>query len=432
MLVELYPRMHRRFTSLPVLGSIVDAFGTWLVARGYSGDRVREYCRAVRRLDAQLTRRGIRRLRDLTHGRLRACAPAESQDDPDRAAVVRLLERFLEQTTSQFPPRVPTARARQLATYAAYLRDVRGFAVSTVRQHCHTTAALLRFVRADGAGSRLARLTAQDLEGFIRHRGPRLARVSLQHEVAHLRAFVRFLAVHGAGPVGLDATIDTPRVYRDEQLPRALPWETVRAFLRAIDRRTRGGLRDYAIFLLIATYGLRASEIVALTLDDLDWRGRRVRVRQRKTRAELWLPLTDAVGTALVAYLRRARARLAVRTDRRAPGAFSEPAAGRLREIFLRARTPVGALKPTAITEAFQAWSRRSGLAIPFQGVHCLRHSYAVHLLRSGLSLKTIGDLLGHRSLESTCVYLRLAVDDLRGVALPLPRVEHLSARRRR
>ena len=78
-------------------------------------------------------------------------------------------------------------------------------------------------------------------------------------------------------------------------------------------------------------------------------------------------------------------------------------------------------LKRTAVTKAFQAWSKRSGLAIPFQGPHCVRHSYAVHLLRSGLSVKTIGDLLGHRTLESTWVYLRLAVDDLRDVALPLP-----------
>jgi integrase/recombinase XerD len=91
------------------------------------------------------------------------------------------------------------------------------------------------------------------------------------------------------------------------------------------------------------------------------------------------------------------------------------------RELFLRCRTPAGMLQSTAITEAFQAWSRRSGLKIPFQGVHCLRHSYALHLLRSGLSLKTIGDLLGHHRSESTCVYLRLATDDLREVALSFP-----------
>lgn len=209
-----------------------------------------------------------------------------------------------------------------------------------------------------------------------------------------------------------------PRVYRGEQLPHALPWGTVRALLKSIDRTTPMGLRDYAMFLLIATYGLRACEVVALTLDDVEWRMARLHIPQRKTRSALWLPLTDEVGTALLDYLRRGRAALAVRR-KRLP--FQGNAQHSYRELFLRHRTPMGVLKPTAVTEAFQGWSKRSGLAIPFQGVHCLRHSYAVYLLRSGLSLKTIGDILGHNNLESTCVYLRLAVDDLREVALDLP-----------
>jgi integrase/recombinase XerD len=89
--------------------------------------------------------------------------------------------------------------------------------------------------------------------------------------------------------------------------------------------------------------------------------------------------------------------------------------------VFLRVRPPAGVLKPTAVTEVFQTRARRSGLAIPFQGPHCLRHSLAVQLLREGVSLKAIGDVLGHRSVESTCVYLRLATEDLRDVALSVP-----------
>jgi len=260
-------------------------------------------------------------------------------------------------------------------------------------------------------------LTAADIEAFIRQVGTRCARASLQHVVAHLRGFLRFLAATEQAPTGLDTQIDTPRVSRDEQLPRALPWPTVQALLRAIDRTTPCGRRDYAMFVLITTYGLRASEIVALTLDDVEWRQRRLRVAQRKTSSALWLPLTDEVGAALLDYLRHGRSQLAIRRERR--GFQGE--APRLRQLFLRCRTPAGVLKPTAIAEVFQAWSRRSGLSIPFQGVHCLRHSYAMHLLRSGLPLKTIGDLLGHRTLESTCVYLRLATEDLREVALSLP-----------
>ena len=236
--------------------------------------------------------------------------------------------------------------------------------------------------------------------------------------VGHLRAFLRFPASAGEVPTGLDTQIDTPRVYRGEQLPRALPWDTVRALLQTIDRTTPLGRRDYALFLLMATYGLRACEVVTLTLDDVKWRAGRLRIPQRKTRGSLRLPLTDEVGTALLDYLRHGRAALNVRRQR-VP--FQGPPPRSCRELFLRCRTPRGVLKPTAVTEAFQAWSKRSGLPIPFQGPHCVRHSFAVHLLRSGLSLKTIGDLLGHRTLESTCVYLRLAVDDFRDVALPLP-----------
>jgi site-specific recombinase XerD len=249
----------------------------------------------------------------------------------------------------------------------------------------------------------LGKLVPHDIEAFVRVTGERIGRASLQHTVAQLRGVLRFLAATGETPPGLDTQIDTPRVYRGEQLPRALPWETVREFLRSIDQSTPLGMRDYAMFLLIVTYGLRASDIVALRLDDIEWRAGRICVAQRKTSAPLLLPLTDEVGATLIEYLRRSRPSLPHR------------------EVFLRARAPTGILKPTAVTEAFQAWSRRSGLRIPFQGPHCLRHSFAVHLLRQGVSLKTIGDVLGHRSAESTCVYLRLAVEDLRDVALPLP-----------
>lgn len=266
--------------------------------------------------------------------------------------------------------------------------------------------------------TRLAALTGRDLETFLCAVGPRQTRASLQHVVSHLRAFLRYLASAGEIPAGLETQIDTPRVYRGEQLPRALPWDTVQALLKAIDRTTPMGRRDYAMLLLIATYGLRACEVVTLTLDDVEWRARRLRIPQRKTRASLRLPLTDDVGTALLEYLRHGRAALALRRQR-VPFRGGPPPT--YRELFLRHRTPVGVLKPTAIGEAFQAWSKRSGLAIPFHGPHCLRHSYAVYLLRSGISLKTIGDLLGHRTLESTCVYLRLAVEDLRDVALDLP-----------
>jgi site-specific recombinase XerD len=418
MLIDLYPRVHRRYTSLPIIGPILDGYGTWLLTQGYSTDRAREHFRAAPRLASGLQQRGVRTLTSLTRARLRACMPADSQEDPDLTVLVRQLERYLTSERSVYPVSALTRIEQRVATYVTYLEHVRGFAPSTLTHHRRTAAEFLAHVGYAKRPTRLAALDRHDLETFLCAVGPRQSRASLQHVVAHLRAFLRFLAASGESPTGLDTQIDTPRVYRGEQLPRALPWDTVRALLQAIDRTTPLGRRDYAIFLLMATYGLRACEIVALTLDDVEWRAERLRIPQRKTRGSLWLPLTDEVGAALLDYLRHGRSALSVRRQR-VP--FQGGSLRTYRELFLRGRTPMGVLKPTAVTEAFQAWSRRSGLAIPFQGAHCLRHSYAVHLLRSGLSLKTIGDLLGHRTLESTCVYLRLAVDDLRGVALDLP-----------
>ncbi len=207
--------------------------------------------------------------------------------------------------------------------------------------------------------------------------------------------------------------IDTPRHYRHEQLPRALPRDTVQALLQSIDRRTAIDLRDYTLLFVIATYGLRVSEVVALTLDDLHRREGWLQVPQCKTRRPLQLPLTDRVGAALVAYLREAR-----------------PDAVPCRALFLRTRVPFRALRPNAVSMVFDRWAKRSGLLIPFYGAHCLRHAYALTLLRTGASLKTIGDLSGHRDNDSTYGYLRLATEELREVALPVPTLSDPSSPR--
>jgi integrase/recombinase XerD len=417
MLLQLYPRVHRRYSSLPVFGPIVEDFGAWLLKQGYSTDCIREHFCCMRRIARLLHRQGIGTVAALTRAKLRACAPAQRLDDRRLTASVRLLERYFSSECSLFSTPLLSRTDKRVAEYATYLNEVRGLAASTVAGHCATAAALLTDLGYELTPERLRALTPQDIEAFVCRSGTRLNRSSLQSMVAHVRTFLRFVASSGEAPTGLDKQIDTPRVYREEKLPKSLPWETVQALLRGIDRTTPSGIRDYAIFLLIATYGLRGCDVVALTLDDVAWRARRLRIQQRKTGGLLWLPLTDDVATALLEYLRRGRPHLGVRQFRRGFQSNHPD----FREIFLRCITPAGVLKATAIAEAFQKWSRRSGLNIASQGVHCLRHSYALQLLRSGLPLKTIGDLLGHRTFESTCVYLRLATDDLRDVPLNLP-----------
>lgn len=403
MLVQIYPRFHARFSSLPLLGPYLDGFVLWLRSRGYSELPIRLRIRETPRVEALLRRRRVRSVGDVSAAELLKFAPPHSQDDVYLAAVVRSLASYLDEQGVLSVP-VPTPSTTVIAAYRSHLERVRGLAESTITHHSATASELLACLSVDSKPTALAQLGSHQIEAFIRAAGARICRASLQHTVAHLRSFLRFLGSRGDVVRGLDSSIDTPRLYRGEQLPRSLPWETVRAFLAAIDRSTPMGKRDYAIFLLIATYGLRTSEIAALRLDDLEWRAGRLRVPRPKVKCPLDLPLTDEVGAAILTYVRHARPSLP------------------LREVFLRVRAPEGPLAPTAVTEAFQGWTRRSGLSIPYQGPHCLRHSLAVHLLRQGVPLKTIGDLLGHRSIESTSVYLRLHVTDLRDAALDLPR----------
>jgi len=404
MLQELFPRVHRRYSSLPMLGSILDGFAQFLAEQGYPDTPVRRHIRATRRIDRKLQTRCCN-ITNITRADLRACAPpaGRSQEDTDAASTVRLLERYFDGQGILPAPDPPSPIEKKVADYGAYLLQVRGLAVPTIRQHLSTASQFFCHLATQGSVLCLSKLTAKDTEEFISNIGSGISRESLQHVVGQLRSLLRFLAFEGEVPTGLDIQIDTPRVYRNERLPRALSWEIVCALLQAVDRSTTIGLRDYAMLLLIATYGLRTSEVAGLKQEHIEWRADRLYVPQRKTASPLLLPLTAAVGNALINYLRRGRPILPYR------------------EVFVRHRAPSGVLKPTAVTEAFQAWSRRSGLPIPFQGPHCMRHSLAVHLLRQGASLKTIGDVLGHRSAESTCVYLRLALDDLRTVPLDLP-----------
>jgi integrase/recombinase XerD len=323
-------------------------------------------------------------------------------DDVYLSALVRSLAGYLDERGLLARPSL-TAREQLVGAYRTYLHRVRDLADATAAQHGSTASEFLTFLDFDRDHAVLQRVTPRQIESFVRSAGTRLRRSSLQHTVARLRSFLRFLGGREEVARGLDASIDTPRLYRGEQLPRSLPWPIVQAFLAAIDRSTPKGRRDYAMFVLVATYGLRTCEVAALRLDDIEWRARRLRVSRPKTETPAILPLRDEVGAALLDYLRHGRQALPQR------------------EVFLRYRSPAGPITAKTVTNAFKDWSRRSGLAIPFQGPHCLRHSLAVHLLREGTSLKAIGDLLGHRTSEATCVYLRLHVDDLRDAALDVP-----------
>ncbi len=403
MLRSLLPKAHHKFLSLPVLGPITDGFDDWLAASGFTGGSRKFSIRMLPRVDANVRRR-VDKVAKLSHAVLHDCWKALMKIYPCGAGTVHTLERYLVASGLMVDGRqaIATLQTSTLSEeYTNHLRQVRGFAASTVSSHRRTAQCFLQHLKE--AGDTVSCIRAGNIESYIAKAGKRLSRATLQHEIAALRGFLRFLTMDGRAPAGLDRHIDTPRLYRLEQLPRALPWETVRTLLQSVDTTSPMGLRDYAMFLLIATYGLRASEVVGISLDDIRWRQGILRIHQRKTSSPLELPLTNEVMSALVKHLKRT------------------PPPAPYRRVFLRMRAPMGVLKPTAVTEAFQALIRKSGLSISYQGPHCLRHAYALHLLKNGTPLKTIGDILGHRTAESTSMYLRLATGDLREVALAVP-----------
>ncbi len=406
MLKTLYPVSFRRYSSLAIFGPMVDGFTTWLLKQRYTSSSIRQRIWLLSYIEVTLMRRGIRHVSEIGQADIVVCRKSLLRRFPYLTGTTDALEEYLRANNILRPEvsRTTGAAAKYLAAYAQYLQTVCGAATSTIQQNSYTALEFLAYIQIEEHSGWLKALTLNDLEAFLKTISHRFSRASLRCIVGRLRSFLRFLAVRGEIPGGLDRQIDTPRVYREEQLPSVLPWETVQIFLHSIDRSSLTGLRDFTMFFLMAIYGLRVCDVLALTLDNIHWRDRKISISQRKTGFVLELPLTDAAGAALHRYLKKLAP----------PPPF--------RQIFLRLKAPIGTLKTAGVSRRFRVWARQSGVEIPGRGAcHRIRHSYAVSLLRKGASVKTIGDILGHRTLESTWTYLRLAIEDLRDVALPVP-----------
>jgi integrase len=222
-----------------------------------------------------------------------------------------------------------------------------------------------------------------------------------------LRDFLRHLHGSGRTATDLSGTVIGPRIYEHEDIPSALRPEELRRVLEVTRKDiSPAGLRDYAILMLLATYGLRAAEIVRMHLEDVDWKRDLLHVRHSKTGTYSELPLLREPGEAVLRYLEKARPQ------------------SNHREVFLRIYAPHRPFKCGAIVSSITRARLRAAAITPEgrRGSRAFRHARAVSLLRSGVPLKVIGDVLGHTSAASTAEYLKLATEDLRTVGLELPR----------
>jgi integrase/recombinase XerD len=288
--------------------------------------------------------------------------------------------------------------ADQLADFSRYQLHERGLSPNTVE--CHRRL-LHRFLsQLNEAGVRLQTLHISQVDQLLAKKMDEgtCTRRTIGSWVSVVRPFFRFAEGQAWCPRGLAAALMAPKVFRHESLPIGPSWEEVKRLLATTKTERAVDIRDHAVLMLLAVYGLRAGEVSALSLNDVDWEQERLTVRNGKSQRPRIYPLCRPVGDAILRYLREVRPRC----DRR--------------EVFLTLRAPFRPLT-FALGAMVQRRLRAMGLTLPRYGPHALRHACATRLLSQGLSLKEIGDHLGHRSTEATSIYAKISLNELRVVA---------------
>jgi integrase/recombinase XerD len=306
--------------------------------------------------------------------------------------------RFLNRLRQEPGPPCPEAHLR--AEFAHYMEHERGWSPQTIRTRCLLLTTFLH--RVCGSHRSLTDLTIADIDHMIACKlsVEGCARVTVQAYASVLRAFFRYAETRGWGTPGLAAAITSPRVFHGETLPAGPSWNDVQYLLAGTEGDHHTNIRDRASILLLAVYGLRSSEVRRLTLEGLDWENERSIISRSKPQAHTQVyPLVRAVGDAILRYLKEARP----------PCPY--------RALFVATKAPVQPLSNSAIWQLVSRRLRTLNLSLRHCGPHALRHACASPLLSEGLSMKEIGDHLGHRSPAATAHDAKVDLVGLRQVA---------------
>ncbi|MGH2891838.1 MAG: tyrosine-type recombinase/integrase [Solirubrobacteraceae bacterium] len=284
-----------------------------------------------------------------------------------------------------------------LARFERYLLAERGLAAGTVGLYL---ACVRRFLEGLAPDREIVGLAAGDVTAAVLREAESVSVSATQNFVSGMRWFLRFCFIEGLVGHDLSRAALLVRGRSSSPLPRGISRADARALLSSCDRRRALGRRDYAIIVLLLRLGLRRGEVAGLQLDDIDWRAGELVVRGKGARQER-LPLPADVGEAIAAYLRRGR-----------------PRSGR-REVFLRSKAPYEPIASGTVASTVRRACKRAGIA-EF-GSHRLRHAAACEMVQAGVPLVRIGQVLRHRSLQSTAIYARVDVERLRLLAAPWP-----------
>lgn len=369
----------------------VDTFGAWLQQQAIPISALDEAL--VTRYVASLARRPIK--------------GAPSGALPHEALGLTHLLRLLRQQQVIAPPHSEpptTPVAIFLTEYQQYLSQTLGSAPSTQRQHLLFARRFLTFAFPAQVLS-WAELSAPQLTQFVTQQAARRHRHGKKGPASSVRVLLRYLTWQGKIRAGLEAAIPTQRTWQHASLPPHLSVHEVAQVLQAVQDGSALGTRDYAILLLLARLGLRAGEVLRLRLDDLDWQAGALLVHASKTQRERNLPLSEEVGTALLAYLRTGR-----------------PTPSSHRALFLHHTAPYQPLQDAcAVGAIVRRALQRAGIERARGRAHLLRHSVATRMVNHGASFKEVADVLGHQSLQTTAIYAKLNLAALAAVALPWP-----------
>jgi site-specific recombinase XerD len=287
---------------------------------------------------------------------------------------------------------------KQAPAFFSFLRQERGLRESSLLHYGHYLRLFEGYLGRIGLTS-LADLTPAILSAFLISEGRSLSKSSVTGLCSSLRVFLRYLHQTGIIKQDFGGTIESPRRYQLSDLPRSISWEEVRRMFEAVDRRTVLGKRDYAILLLLVSYGLGGCEVAGLQLDNIDWVRERLLVSERKAGHHTAYPLSSAVGEAIVDYLKHARPDTSERS------------------IFFNIMAPRAPMTPNGVSLCAARYLFKAGIKIGRPGSHTLRHTCVQRLVDAEFSFKTIGDYVGHASPSSTQTYTKISVEALRAVA---------------
>jgi len=380
-------------------------YGSWLAARGYSCWAVSRRLWQLDLLSRWLEREGLSP-GELTAERVGAfLAVRRVAGDSSwlSARSVALPLGYLRELgvvpAAATPAVVEDSLERILADYRRYLVDERGLTELPVARY-EAAARLFLTGRVSADGSGVERLGGADVSLFLAVECPKRSVWTARRLTTGLRSLLRYLYLTGATPNPLVWAVPAVADLRDRSLPRGLEAGVVKRLLDSCDRRRTVGRRDYAVLLLLSRLGLRAGEVAAITLGDIDWRAGELLIHNGKGRRDQRLPLPADVGAAIVSYLRR-----------RPP--IED------RALFLRVIAPAGGISRRGVSAIVGTACKRAG--VPVVGSHALRHTAASEMLKAGASLQEIGEVLGHQDPRTTARYAKVDRKTLRALARPWP-----------